>query len=76
MGRGTAASSASRIGGIGIGDFLVHLRLSVPGSPMLVAISKDAAAAGTLVYPQFPREHVHLFGNDGRRLKDRENTPS
>jgi multiple sugar transport system ATP-binding protein len=53
-------------------DFLVHLRLSVPGSPMLVAISRDAAAAGTLVYPQFPREHVHLFGNDGRRLEDRD----
>ena len=57
-------------------DFLVHLRLSVPGSPMVVAISRDAAAAGTLVYPQFPREHVHLFGNDGRRLEDRESTTS
>ena len=53
-------------------DFLVHLRLSVPGSAMLVAISRAAPAAGTLVYPQFPREHVHLFGNDGRRLEDRD----
>jgi ABC-type sugar transport system ATPase subunit len=53
-------------------DFLVHLRLSVPGSPMLVAISRDAAVVGALVYPQFPREHVHLFGNDGRRLEDRD----
>ena len=53
-------------------DFLVHLRLSLPGSPMLVAISRDALAAGMLVYPQFPREHVHLFGNDGRRLEDRD----
>ena len=49
-------------------DFLVHLRLAVPGSPMLVAISRTAPAAGTLVYPYFSREHVHLFGNDGRRL--------
>ena len=53
-------------------DFLVHLRLSIPGSPMLVAISRDALAAGALVYPQFPREHVHVFGNDGRRLEDRD----
>ena len=48
-------------------DFLVHLRLSVPGSPMLVAISRAAPRLGTLVYPQFPREHVHVFGHDGRR---------
>jgi ABC-type sugar transport system ATPase subunit len=50
-------------------DYLLHLRLSVPGSPMLVAVSTAAPPArGEVVFPQFRREDLHLFGTDGRRL--------
>jgi ABC-type sugar transport system ATPase subunit len=51
-------------------DCLVHLRLDVPGSPTLVAIGTGAPPArGEVVYPQFRRELLHLFGSDGRRLE-------
>jgi ABC-type sugar transport system ATPase subunit len=52
-------------------DYVLHLRLAVPGSPTLVAIGTGVTPArGEVMYPQFRRERLHLFGSDGRRLTE------
>jgi ABC-type sugar transport system ATPase subunit len=48
-------------------DYLVHLRLVAPNAPSLVA-SAPAAPIERRVFLQFPRERLHLFAPDGRRV--------
>jgi ABC-type sugar transport system ATPase subunit len=50
-------------------DSLLHLRLSAPGSPTLLATTTLAPPGrGEVVFPQFRPERLHLFAEDGRRL--------
>jgi ABC-type sugar transport system ATPase subunit len=49
-------------------DAVVHLRLRLPGDPVIAAItSSEPPAAGSEVGVRLVPERVHLFGADGRR---------